>query len=126
MPDPDEVPGGQGDCARFGRADLRLMRRAARQGWGVPDDLKNEGVFQAARFLASGHPELVFAALKFLLAADKADLAAGRLALDREKLDLMRGEPDASIVVEVRRIPRAIDGPGRSERAPPGAADDPE
>lgn len=122
----DDSTGGQGDCVRFGRADLRLMRRAARERWGVPDDLKNEGIFQAAKFLASGQPELVFAALKFLLAADRADILADRLALDREKLDLMHGEPDAPIVVEVRRVARALDGPRGPERTAPGSGEDPE
>lgn len=106
-----------GECFRFSRSDLVLLRRAARCNWGVPDIVRNEAVYQAAELLAddeADHREKL-AAQRLLIAADLADIAAARLELQRLKLvkpetsdardallaeaeDLIRGErpgPDA-------------------------------
>jgi hypothetical protein len=66
-----------------------LLRRAARGRWGVPDVLKNETLYQCAKILASleADDRDKLAAMKVLIAADKADQGEERLTLDREKHD---------------------------------------
>ena len=72
-PAPDAA--GQGNFVRISRDDLRLLRKAAREDWGVPGEVKNEAIYQALKILASpqsSHRDRL-AASKFLLQADRAD-----------------------------------------------------
>lgn len=82
----DDTP--EPDAIRWGRADLALARRAARERWGVPDELKTEALFQAARILADPESERRdrLAAAKLLAALDRVDQLDDRLDLERSKL----------------------------------------
>lgn len=65
------------DCVRWSRADLALARRAARERWGVPDEMRTEALWQALRTLTdpeASHRER-YAASSLILQADKHDLA---------------------------------------------------
>ena len=66
---------GSDDAARYSRADFALLRRAARERWGVPDPLRTEALYQAAKALTdpeASHRDRI-AVARFLLAADKSD-----------------------------------------------------
>lgn len=70
------------------RADLALARRAAREDWGVPDDVKTEVIWQALEILndSLAPARTRLAAMKLLQALDQADLAAAKLRLERERV----------------------------------------
>jgi hypothetical protein len=91
----DEYPGGQG---RWSRSDFALARRAAREKWGVPDPLKTEALYQAAKMLAdpeASHRDRL-AASKLLLEADRHDLSEDKLVLDRPSSTWPRSLPNGS------------------------------
>lgn len=73
----------EGDAVRFSRADLTLMRRAARQGWGVPDAVQNQALWYLAKALADevpgkGKDRLKLTAIRLLVQMDRADQLAKR------------------------------------------------
>lgn len=61
---------------RYTRADMVLMRRAERQGWGVPEELKVDALTQAARIMATGNTRERLSAIKLLVAMDRVDQMA--------------------------------------------------
>ena len=76
MSEPENAA-GRGDCVRWSRADLALARRAARERWNVPDEIRTEVLWQAVKTLTdpeADHRDRI-AVGKLLLAADKHDLA---------------------------------------------------
>jgi hypothetical protein len=79
---------------QFSRSDLALLRRAARENWGTPDCMRTEALFQLAKIVAGQAYDLDtrhrIAAIKTLVAFDRNDLVAAKLALDAEKLELAR------------------------------------
>ncbi len=87
-------PGGP---LRFTRADLGLARKAARERWGVPDGLKTEVLFAAARILADDNAteRAKMAASRLLLEADKVDQRERVIALQFDKFDFQARPADA-------------------------------
>jgi hypothetical protein len=83
-----EVPEGYepdpGEGTTLSRTDFILRRRAARSDWGVPDELKAEALWQAMKLIADpkGNARDKMAAARFVVAAERNDLAAARLKLD--------------------------------------------
>jgi hypothetical protein len=69
------------------RSDLALARRARRERWGVPDDMKTAALELARRFLESDDLGKGRAALAFLACVDRIDQADERLQLERDKLE---------------------------------------
>ena len=82
--------------ARLTRADLVLLRKAARERWGVPDQLKTEALFEAAKILTTATKDRTkLAAIKALIEFDKVDQRDRVIDLAAEKLELQRN-PDPS------------------------------
>lgn len=102
--------GGQGDCLRWSRSDFVLARRAARERWGVPDPLRTEALYQAAKALTdpeASHRDRL-AAMKLLLEADRHDQADDRMVLDRAKFEHATRPPetpDDDFTVDLGRPP---------------------
>jgi len=88
--------GGQGECVRWSRDDFRLARQAARQRWGVPDELRTEALIQAAKTLASPYSSVRerLAATKLLLDADRSDQREDKLELDKAKFEHATRPPE--------------------------------
>jgi hypothetical protein len=76
-PDPDasQSPPGPGPPPPIGRPELLLARKAARERWGVPDDLKTELILQCWTILADPR------------SGDRKKLAAGRLLVTADRVD---------------------------------------
>lgn len=110
MSDADHNAGGQGECVRLSRSDLLLLRRAARQDWGVPDVARNEAIYQALKILSDpkAKDRAKVAAMKTLVSFDLADIAHARLALAQQlaSKDLPDDDGKPRII-----IPGADDGP---------------
>ena len=96
---------------RWGREDFTTLRRAARQRWGVPDELKSEALFRAAKILTDPEADdrLKLAAAKFLQGCDKVDQADDKL--DFEKSKLAKGE-DGSAADALSDLEQELQGPG--------------
>jgi hypothetical protein len=64
------------------------MRRAARERWGVPDELRTDALYQCAKILASpdADPRLKVAAARLLAAFDRSDQREDKLDLDKLKV----------------------------------------
>lgn len=111
VPDSDRPPGGE--RATFTRSDFRLLRRAARSNWGVPDELKTEALFQAAKILAEagGDERYKLAAMRFLDSADRTDVLAevALKRLDLAERKLAAGSADATDGGGVRADPDAVE-----------------
>lgn len=111
------------------------MRRAAREQWGVPDEAKTEALFQAAKILTdpNGKPNLKIAAMRFLVAADRADTIAelGQARLELARLKLAEKTSDATDGaggVEAHRAEKALkalNGECDPDPAPQHPAGDP-
>jgi hypothetical protein len=115
-----EAPDGrppEAERVTFRRSDFVALRRAARLGWHVPDEVKAEALWQAVKVL-TGHastPRDRLGAAKFLAAAERSDLALAALELARERHKA--GLPDAPDAE-----PPRLEIPERDLR--PAAADD--
>jgi hypothetical protein len=84
------------------RSELALLRRAARERWGIPDRSKTRGIEVADAMLESPDERQRVAALRFMVAAVKCDLAddrldqlAERLAFDKAKAGFVAGKTEA-------------------------------
>src|SRR5262245_22384927 len=71
-----------GGCLRPGKANLRLIRRALREGWAIPEDKRLALLEHLGAVLGAGHPRNTLAAIRCLIDADRVDAReeAGRLA----------------------------------------------
>ena len=83
-------PRQQGEYTRLTRGDLRLFRRAARERWGVPDELQTEAIFQTAKLLKRKDPKLKLAAIKALLDFYRADQREDTVEIRKQLLGLKR------------------------------------
>lgn len=120
MPHP-EVPDGyrpdpaeRGESTQWTRARLREMRRAARGNWGVPDDVKNEAIYQASKILTdpAAKARVKIAAMVFLLAADRVDQGATKLPPPAPPEDRRKR-------IEIPDEPEPCPGPGPDEASRP-------
>lgn len=86
--------------ALWSRETLSLARRAIRQRWGVPDELKTEALLQTQEILSTSDNERHrLAAIRLLVDMDKVDQtdeheAARRNATDETYDDIPDDEPD--------------------------------
>ena len=106
-----------GDHWSFTRSDLALLRRAARENWGVPDRFKTEALYQVAKILASDDPDLEprvkLAAIRLLAMFDRGDLAAAKLELERSRLEPPPAATDLRSALELaEQAIRERDGHG--------------
>ena len=62
-----------GGCARPGRANLRLIRRAIRAGWPIPEDKRRALVEHLEAVATAGNARNAIAAAWCLLAADRVN-----------------------------------------------------
>jgi hypothetical protein len=62
-----------GGCARPGKANLRLIRRAIREGWDIPEDKRRALVEHLAGVVRSGHTRNAIAAAWCLVEAERAN-----------------------------------------------------
>ena len=90
--DGPSVTGGQGDAASadldlrpLSREEMTLLRRAARQRWGVPDPLMTEVLLQIQDVLASGGRRNKLAAARLLVTLTRIDQLDERLAIEKQK-----------------------------------------
>ena len=77
---PALVPGGQGGES-LSRSECQLARRAIREDWPIPVDVRKQLVDQLAAVLSSGKSE------RLRIAAARALLAADRINAAREAID---------------------------------------
>lgn len=115
MPEETTNRGG-GDCVRWSRADLALARRAARERWGVPDALRTEALYQAAKVLAdveTSHRDKL-AAMKLLLEADRQDLAEDKFSHDTRPPE----QPADDYIIDLSDDEAAGDPPQPGDGAP--------
>lgn len=63
-----------GGCARPGKANLRLIRRAIREGWDIPEAKRRALIEHLAGVVSSGHTRNSLAAVRCLIEADRANL----------------------------------------------------
>jgi hypothetical protein len=70
---------------RLSRSDARLVAKAAREGWAVPGPVKVKLVASLTDAIDGADPRTLASIAAALVAMDKADTAADRLALDRER-----------------------------------------
>jgi hypothetical protein len=68
-------------CARPGKYNLRLIRRAIREGWPIPPEQRAVLVAHLTAIIESGHARNSIAAARCLLAAARAN--GGREARER-------------------------------------------
>jgi hypothetical protein len=63
------------------------MRRPARARWDIPDEVKNETLYQLVRLLTAPRtsPRLRLGAAKVIALLDRIDQADERLAFDRQR-----------------------------------------
>lgn len=131
VPDDYRPPPDEGGAVTWRRSDLNLMRRAAREGWGVPDELKTESLLQAAKILTtSPHERNKIAVMKFLAAVDLAERRE-----DRKDRDAGTGDaPDPIDPGLAEAALKALNGTpdephagggGAAEEAPGGPGDAP-
>jgi hypothetical protein len=69
-----------GGCARPGRANLRLIRRAIRERWDLPADKRRALVEHLLGVVGAGHARNTIAAAWCLLDADRINLQLEREA----------------------------------------------
>jgi hypothetical protein len=93
------------------RSELRLMRQAARNGWGVPDQLKNEAIYQTSEIMSSTRSNryLRLAAVKTLTVMDKIDQGNDWIAIARQKANLDETLSACDIVREMEADILAIE-----------------
>ena len=106
-PDPVEAPAAPVGLAGLGRAEMLLLRRAARERWGVPDALKTESLSKLAAILEdpSSPRRLRIAAIRTLADFDKVDRADEKLALERAKFERAGpAEPEVTAAAAVRSM----------------------
>jgi hypothetical protein len=65
-----------GGCARPGKANLRLIRRAIGEGWDIPEAKRRALVEHFMGIVRTGHARNVLAAMWCLIEADRANLRA--------------------------------------------------
>lgn len=117
--DPGQGP-SQGAPAPLSRSELALRRRAARERWGVPDELRTEAILTAQVFLRDGTARQKRAALSFLAAVDKIDQADERLQMEREKMQRPEPPPDARAALLGEALEMVRDRAGRAGSDPGG------
>jgi hypothetical protein len=67
------------------RSDARLIERAARSGWAVPDGVKQRIIDRLSECIADADARSLTRIAAAFVSMDNSDTAAGRLALDRER-----------------------------------------
>jgi hypothetical protein len=70
-------------CARPGRANLRLIRRAIREGWPLPKEKRVALMRHLSGIINTGHTCNCLAAIRCILEADQANLNAALKVRDR-------------------------------------------
>jgi hypothetical protein len=63
-----------GGCARPGKANLRLIRRAIREGWDIPKAQRRALIEHLLGVIHSGHARNAIAAAWCLVEAERANL----------------------------------------------------
>jgi len=95
-PDPQGGAGGTRRCGRASLADLKLLRRALRAGWKIPDEAKDLAPKRMLLILEKGKSARSWiAASKTLDAMERTTLASIDTALRIEQQTELRGEIDA-------------------------------
>jgi hypothetical protein len=67
------------------RSDARMVERAARSGWCVPDGVKQRIIDRLSECIADADARSLTRIAAAFVSMDNSDTAAGRLALDRER-----------------------------------------
>jgi hypothetical protein len=121
----DDKPGSEWVNFNWSRSDFALLRRAVRGRWGVPDPLRTEALYQAARTLADpgSSYRLRLAASKLLLDADKHDLSEDKLDLERAKFEHATRPPETSaddFSIDLSESDSDPDDPGAGDPPQPG------
>ena len=65
-----------GGCARPGKANLRLIRRAIREGWDIPDNKRQALMEHLSGVVGQGRARNTLAAVRCLIEADRVNLCA--------------------------------------------------
>ena len=65
-----------GGCAHPGRANLRLIRRAIREGWNIPEAKRRALVEHLVGVCHAGNARNTIAAVRCLIEADRANVRA--------------------------------------------------
>jgi hypothetical protein len=89
-PPPAGDPAAPGEAPTLSRTELGFLRQAARQNWGVPDELKTTAMVQIQAILRSESERNRLAAMRTMAVFDRNDLDALRLELAAAKLELER------------------------------------
>jgi hypothetical protein len=98
------------------RSDLRDVRRAIRERWPVPEEVRRRAIDSAAGMVEHGGDARKLAAIRVLLDADRLNLEQAKLDLAREKLEGKTTEVTlAELVQEAER--RAEERERERERA---------
>jgi hypothetical protein len=89
------------ETLRLSRTDMALLRKAARERWGVPDPVKTEAIFQTAKILADP------------LSSDRDRIAAARTMALLDRIDqaddrLNRQYPGTADVPDAAAIMKAM------------------
>jgi hypothetical protein len=66
----------RGGCARPGKANLRLIRRAIREGWDIPEPKRRALMEHLMGVMRTGHARNVLAAMWCFIEAEWANLRA--------------------------------------------------
>jgi hypothetical protein len=74
-----------GGCARPGRANFCLIRRAIREGWDLPEAKRRALVAHLTGVIRSKHPRNTLAALWCLIEADRANLQESETPADTDR-----------------------------------------
>jgi aminoglycoside phosphotransferase (APT) family kinase protein len=87
--DPDA--GADPDAPRWSRADLALLRQAARGRWSVPDAVKGETLYQLTRLLTAPQTSerARLSAARTLATLDQIDQTDERQELERTRVEIL-------------------------------------
>jgi hypothetical protein len=90
------------------RGDTRMVIRALNHGWNIPEAVKEEVIKRAVAIVMSPNmlPRDVIAAMKVLVAADRADIARQQANVSERHGELSLG---AKLVKQALASPRARD-----------------
>jgi hypothetical protein len=122
MAEPKPPEPRRDDVAPLSRSDIVLLRRAAREGWGVPDTLRTEVIVEVRKILAAGNRRQKLAAAKLLLAMDQADAKhpVKTTPPEERKRLIIPGSDDRYRDVDVDPSPPDLPGPADGAARPEG------
>jgi hypothetical protein len=78
--------------AKYKRSELRLLARAIKERWPIPDELRIETVLDMASILRNNRADL-----KTKVSAARVIVAADRVNIEQQRVDILKGETGVTL-----------------------------